>query len=101
MIRETTNRTKNTKNNICAMLEAVPARPPNPRIAAMIAITKNAIAQLSIKTPFVYGRSCFTLRHYTNTVHAGGENALGQLDENKVRKMRRKLSGIYCVARQL
>jgi hypothetical protein len=48
MIRETTNNTKNTKNNICAMLEAAPARPPNPRTAAMIAMTKNAIAQLSI-----------------------------------------------------
>jgi hypothetical protein len=46
--RETTNRTRNTKKRILAIPAAVPAMPPNPSTAAMSAITRNVIAQLSI-----------------------------------------------------
>src|SRR5262245_21352435 len=47
-IRLTRNRARNTTNRICAMLEAVAATPPNPKIAAIIAITRNVSAQFSI-----------------------------------------------------
>ena len=43
-----TNSTKNTKKSILAIPTAAPAIPPKPRIAAMIAITRNVIAQPSI-----------------------------------------------------
>ena len=47
-IRLTRNKAKNTTNRICAMLEAVAATPPKPKIAAIIAITRNVSAQFSI-----------------------------------------------------
>lgn len=45
---DTTASTRNTRNRICAMLDAPPAIPPKPSTAAMMAITKKVIAQLSI-----------------------------------------------------
>ena len=40
--------TRNTKNRIFAMPTAVPAIPPKPRIAAIIAITRNTKDQCNI-----------------------------------------------------
>ena len=40
-----------------AMVTAVPAMPPNPKIAAMIATTRKAKAQLNMKFPPDY-RQC-------------------------------------------
>jgi hypothetical protein len=48
MIRNITNNTKNKKNNIFAIPTAATAIPPKPKAAAMIAITKNIIAQLNM-----------------------------------------------------
>src|SRR4029078_6051807 len=45
LISDTTNRTRNTTNRILAIPAAVPAIPPNPSTAAMIAITRNVSAQ--------------------------------------------------------
>lgn len=42
---EITSSAKKTKNSICAIPEAAPAMPPNPKTAAIIAIIKNVIAQ--------------------------------------------------------
>src|SRR3569833_3367029 len=47
-IRNTTNSTKNKKNKIFAMPTAAPAIPVKPSRPAMIAMTKNVIAQPSI-----------------------------------------------------
>jgi len=46
--RENKNRIRNTKNRIFAMLAAAIATPPNPRIAAINATTKNVKAQYSM-----------------------------------------------------
>jgi hypothetical protein len=45
MINEMINIIRKTKNKIFAMLAAVPAIPPKPNIAAMIAMTRNITAQ--------------------------------------------------------
>ena len=50
---DTTANTRNTRNRICAILDALPAMPPKPSTAAMMAIMKNVIAQLSIVLSFV------------------------------------------------
>src|SRR5690349_25154944 len=46
---EMTKRTRNTKNKTLAIPAAVPAIPPKPRTAAIMAITKNVMAQLNIR----------------------------------------------------
>ena len=51
-IKETTAKTRNTKNRIFAMSMAEPAIFVNPNTAAIIAITKNEIAQFNILTSF-------------------------------------------------
>ena len=48
MMSDTTNRIRNTKNRIFAIPTAVPAIPPKPRMAAMMAITRKVMAQLII-----------------------------------------------------
>ena len=48
-IKAMINRTIKIKNRICAIPDAAPAIPPNPKMAAMIAITKSSKAQLSIE----------------------------------------------------
>jgi len=63
-IKETTAKIKNTKNKILAIPTAEPAIPPNPSTAAIIAITKNEIAQFNIMTSLLIlrteGREIFT-----------------------------------------
>ncbi len=44
-IREITKRTRKTMNRILAIHAAVPAMTPKPKIAAMIATTRNTMAQ--------------------------------------------------------
>ena len=56
--RDTINSTRNTKNKIFAIDTAVPAMPPNPNIAAIIAMTKNVIAQPIIFSSFLQFRFC-------------------------------------------
>tara|TARA_Y100000782_G_scaffold67816_1_gene73780 strand:+ start:231 stop:407 length:177 start_codon:yes stop_codon:yes gene_type:complete len=48
MMKETMNSTKKTRNRIFAIPVAVPAMPPKPRTAAMMAIIRKVIAQLSM-----------------------------------------------------
>ena len=48
LIKESRNNTKKIKNKIFAMPAAPAAMPPNPNIAAMIAITRNVIVQRNI-----------------------------------------------------
>jgi hypothetical protein len=50
-ISETTNKTKKMKNKILAISTAPAAIPPNPKIAAMIAMMKKITAYRSIKSP--------------------------------------------------
>jgi hypothetical protein len=50
-IKDIRNKTMNTKNRILAIPVAVPAIPPKPNIAAIIATTRNVIAQFNIKSP--------------------------------------------------
>jgi hypothetical protein len=52
-MNEATAMTRKTKKQILASVAKSPARPPNPRTAATIAIRKNVMAQLSIAMPFV------------------------------------------------
>ena len=47
--KPTTNRTRKRKNNTRAMSAAVPAIPPKPITAETIAITRNTLAQYSIR----------------------------------------------------
>ena len=47
-IRLSTNKTKKIKNRILAIEAAPDAMPPNPKIAAIIAMTKNIMVQRSI-----------------------------------------------------
>jgi len=42
---------RKTTKSIQAIFDAVPAKPLNPKTAAIKAITKNVIAQLNITTP--------------------------------------------------
>src|SRR5690606_17477343 len=61
MMKDTMNRTRNTTNRILAMPVAVPAMPPKPRTAAMMAMIRNVIAQLSMVVLldwFYIQRSC-------------------------------------------
>ena len=48
LIRESRNNTKKIKNKIFAIPAAPAAMPPNPNIAAIIAITRNVIVQPNI-----------------------------------------------------
>jgi hypothetical protein len=48
LIKESRNNTKNTKNKIFAMPAAPAAMPPNPNIAAIMAIIRNVIVQPNI-----------------------------------------------------
>ena len=45
LISETTNSIRKIKNSTCAIDAAPLAIPPNPKIAAIIAMTKNTAAQ--------------------------------------------------------
>jgi hypothetical protein len=56
-IKEAIAKTKNTRNNILAIPTAEPAIPPNPSTAAIIATTKNVIAQFSIMTSLLISRT--------------------------------------------
>jgi hypothetical protein len=48
LIKESRNNTKKIKNKILAIPAAPAAMPPNPNIAAIIAITRNVIVQPNI-----------------------------------------------------
>ena len=52
MTNEMTNRMRKTTKMIFAMPTAVPAIPPNPRTAAMSAMTRKVIAQDNIMSSF-------------------------------------------------
>jgi hypothetical protein len=56
-IKETTAKINNTKNKILAMSMAEPAMFVNPNTAAIIAITKNEIAQFNIMTSLPISRT--------------------------------------------
>jgi len=47
-INDKTNKTMNMKNRILAIEAAPAAKPPNPKMAAMIATIKNVIVQRNI-----------------------------------------------------
>ena len=50
---EITNTTRNTKNKILAIEAAPAAIPPNPKIAAIMATTKNTIVQRNMVLKFL------------------------------------------------
>ena len=52
LIKESRNSTKKIKNKILAIPAAPAAMPPNPNIAAIIAITRNVIVQPNIVVIF-------------------------------------------------
>jgi hypothetical protein len=52
MIREITNKIMKITNKILAILAAPAAIPPNPKMAAMIATTKNITVQRNIALSF-------------------------------------------------